>query len=236
MAATLVFYPGIFDELHQIYRVMECMDPLFENTIFLQYIPFVDRTTLRSFLLRVWMFVCLLWEGRVDFGQEYDVSLLRKEPPSDIAFGISRGAATTFSRWAHADVLETRPKLVVLEGCPDSIGNVLNYRYGKWVGGLVESLLTRSTRYRADGMSALASASVFPLDLPVAFVTSEKDTSVPASGTYAIVNALRSRGHQHVHLLVLKDAHHNNYYTASKRDRTAYQTFVRTLQDLYVRA
>ena len=213
---------------------MENADPLFKDVTLLQHIPFVDRTTWLSLLQRVWVFLCILWQGCVDFGQEYDVSLLRSEPSSDIAFGISRGAATTFSRWAHASPNETLPQLVVLEGCPDSIGNVLNYRYGRRVGGVVQQLLHRWTRYRANGMSALASASRFPLDLPVAFVTSIQDKSVPASGTQAIVNLLRARGHKHVHLLVLQDAHHNNYYTASERDRSAYQTFVRLLQDRYV--
>ncbi len=72
-----------------------------------------------------------------------------------------------------------------------------------------------------------------PKEIPIAFVTSRRDTGVPMEGTIRLVDRLRERGHKNVHLLVLDDAHHNNYLTASDRDRKNYIEFVSNLGRLY---
>ena len=235
---TLVFFPGIFDELTQIFRVQEKLDPLFPNAQLLQSIPYKDRTfssllnTVNHWIrkmLYVWLEL-----PHTDIGQDVDVARLSADGVADIAFGISRGAATTLTRWAHATTHEAVPRLVVLEGCPDSIHNVLRFRFGSWMGACVEWMLQQLTLYRSDGASALKSVEHFPLHIPIAFVTSLGDTNVPASGTFDMVRRLRERGHRHVHLLVLQDAHHNNYYSASNRDRQAYKAFVHGLLEQYV--
>lgn len=180
----------------------------------------------------------------------------------DIAFGISRGAATTFARWAldgeskddedsssssstglistssNNSKARSRPAFLLLEGCPDSFPSVIRWRYGVWVGALVElvlSVFTFYSRSEARRLSPIALASsCFPLDLPVAFVTSKRDSRVPPEGTWRLVEALRARGHKHVHVLELQDAGHEDYYSGSERDHDAYKRFVRSMRDKYL--
>ncbi len=125
---------------------------------------------------------------KVDIGQSSDSNewvaryceaWAPKEPV--IFFGVSRGALVTFKKAYFLAKTEV-PKLVILEGCPDSIPNVIEARYGSIIGGAIEWALQLFTRYnakRARLNSALSCVDDFPRDVPVAFITSEKDTTVP---------------------------------------------------------
>eukprot|EP01122_Echinamoeba_exundans_P004033 TRINITY_DN14067_c0_g1_i1.p1 TRINITY_DN14067_c0_g1~~TRINITY_DN14067_c0_g1_i1.p1 ORF type:complete len:269 (+),score=23.08 TRINITY_DN14067_c0_g1_i1:66-809(+) len=180
--------------------------------------------------------------GQLNIGQQTDVlNHQRRLKDADssgeslICFGVSRGAMTTFISLA----LNPPPKsvrLVILEGSPDSIPNVLQARYGNFFGRVAEILISAVTRYhmtRARTHSALALVDSFPKDLPVAFITAERDAAVPASNTLRLAEALKQTGHQKVHVLVLKHASHDSYITGHPDDRKRYVEFVNELRQKY---
>ena len=163
----------------------------------------------------------------------YSEAWVPKEPV--ICFGVSRGALVTFKNAYFLAKIEV-PKLVILEGCPDSIPDVIEARYGSVIGGAIEWALQLFTRYnakRARQNSALSCVDDFPRGVPVAFITSEKDTTVPARNTLRLVDALIQSGHKQVHLLVLKHADHNSYITGHPEDREEYIEFVKDLRARY---
>jgi len=256
--APVVFFQGAFASAQQVHRLTTHPDPLFlphEIRSIAADLPEVVYSS--PLFLRIaftWILnLCLLAMGRpvivqgapyyidfrhVNLGQHSDIEQCRARGVGDIAFGISRGAATTFARWALAEEEElasgTVPKLLLLEGCPASIPHVLEFRNGARLASLAEWLLEQMTAYKAADarlLSPLALAHRFPHNIPVAFVTAKHDTSVSPNDTYALVDALQRAGHPSVHVLELQDAHHNNYYTGSERDRLAYKAFVMALRE-----
>lgn len=253
--AQVVFFQGIGASMHQVRRVANVLfpvDALKQPKDDLSEIIYPGHEHETSWLWRPFHWVMMLFTrylrfpyvsyslhaSKVNIGQEADVNALalrdRGIPAEQlVSAGISRGALTTFVR--HAKSPDRKARLVLLEGCPDSIPNVLEYRYGQLAADGAEWFLERFTAYKKDNarrMSPLSLAPQFPQDVPVAFVTSERDTSVPAAGTLRLVEALKMAGHKKVHLLVLKDGNHNDYLT-SKRDRRAYLDFVKQLYDTY---
>jgi len=106
---------------------------------------------------------------------------------------------------------------------------------GVWGAKIVEWLLGKFTSYNATlarTYSLLSLAARFPKDVPIAFVTSERDTKVQPAGTLRLVAALQTAGHQMIHVLVLKDADHDCSLTWSERDKAAY---VDSVKDLHVK-
>lgn len=152
-----------------------------------------------------------------------------------ICFGVSRGAMTTFiSLASHQN--HTNIKLALLEGSPDSIPNVLEARYGRLGASIAERIISFFTMYDpkiAREKSALALVSQFPNDIPIGFVTSERDLAVPALNTLRLAQALIQAGHPNVHILVLKHASHDAYWTGHPEDRQAYADFVSLLREKY---
>jgi hypothetical protein len=152
-----------------------------------------------------------------------------------ICFGVSRGAMTTFISLA-LNPPPSNVKLVILEGSPDSIPNVLQARYGKFFGNIAEIVISAVTRYhmmRARTHSALSLVDSFPKDLPIAFITAEQDVAVPPTNTLRLAEALKQAGHQQVHILVLKHASHDSYVTGHPDDRRRYFEVVTELRKKY---
>jgi len=255
---SVVFFQGIFANFDQVNRVLHHHDPLFPEcdlvSISNDLPEIITDTNSLSYTIQTWMVSMvfgLLFRpylvrpyaidySALNFAQHNDIAQHRLRGVGDIAFGISRGAATTFSRWAldGTEGSGLRPKLLVLEGCPDSISNVLQHRFGDFLASYIESVMEIITQYNktiALQLAPIALAKQFPLDLPVAFITSLRDTKVPMQGTLDLAQALRERGHPHVYLLVLQDAGHNDYYTGSSRDHQAYKTFFQNLVKTFVK-
>jgi Prolyl oligopeptidase family len=166
-------------------------------------------------------------------GQERDiaehhkrVSLCREDHPDAgiILYGVSRGALTTFS--AHARHRYAGVRALVLEGCPDSIPNVVKESYGSFVHSVYRNAIQYICEHDPAGVSALALVEEFPHDTPILFITSEKDTVVPASCTKRLARALAATGHSHVYCLVLKNATHEGYASDDYKDARTYQSVV----------
>lgn len=252
--ARVIFFQGIMSTFYQVNRMTDnglfpASAVVWPDTDLPEIIHYTDAGWRWNPLHWLQMFITwyrekdgapyAIWPSKVNIAQwgdiEHEENRLVAIPKNQrIAVGISRGALTTFL----TQVVTTygKARLVILEGCPDSIPGVLEYRYGWLARRVVEFFLGMFTDYNhvsAEWLQATKHAERVPKDVPMAFITSKKDTGVPAEATYRIVQALRNAGHTMVHLLVLEDAGHNDYLTGSERDRKAYLDFVEMLVKTY---
>lgn len=170
--------------------------------------------------------------------RKYDACARAYPESPKILYGVSRGAATTFRACAiHADFYSD-VRLVILEGCFDSVPHNLKARFPTLccvpvIHTVCHDLLTKITCYKKDGGSPLDDVGRFPKNLPVAFITSETDSVVPAECTKYLVQALVNTGHEEVYLLTLKASSHSKYMMDDPQDAAQYQHFVHALYKKY---
>lgn len=157
--------------------------------------------------------------------------------PNDyiIQFGVSRGAATTFAALASNNYDLSKIKLVILEGCFDTIDHLIKLRVpllGSYAPTriILNKLLYSVFRdYQYDGINPLSVVDQFPHSIPVLFITSQYDKNVPIESTVNLAGQLAKMGHPNVYLLVLKSSGHNGYYKDNLDDRYAYRCVVHAL-------
>jgi alpha-beta hydrolase superfamily lysophospholipase len=150
-----------------------------------------------------------------------------------VLFGCSRGAATTFVSLATVEEpLLASIRLVILEAPFDTVESVLVE--SSYTPNLQLFLLQAFTKYSGEQLSPLAACESFPLNVPVAFITSEKDTRVPRACTQRLIDRLRERGHLHLHHLELKNTGHSSMPHTDPDDTRAYLNFVNELYKLYI--
>lgn len=170
---------------------------------------------------------------KMNLGQEGDIAEHKKRvdrcsaehPDAEVVvYGVSRGSITSFN--AHALYQYENVKALVLEGCPDSISNVVREAQGT----LLHYLYTVGVQYVCAhnplGISALSLVEQFPRKTPVLFITSLKDQVVPSNCTLRLVKALKESGHQHTYCLVLKNSSHIGYTVDDPNDAQNYQNVV----------
>lgn len=124
-------------------------------------------------------------------------------------------------------------RLIVLEGCFDTVSSALRSQVGGCLAPICEFLLTSFTAYTEGGMQPLKLVSRIPTHVPVAFVTSRGDEEVPPSSTLRVVDELRSAGHERVHVLMLRRSRHPRYMLDDLNDRDAYTYWLHAVYRLY---
>lgn len=256
MNETVVYFQGIGTSKHQIERVvtaglfardevhvpekdLEEVVPREEfgwNVFFYLVAFIIQLKDVLAGVARAPLFALRFWKATVGGCADVQALKVRHEscPDAKILFGISRGALVTFLYVAAGEGEFEGVKLVVLEGCPSSIPDVLKLRH-PYLAPVMEWLLSVFTKYDpaiAKYYSAVKFASTFPHKIPVAFITSKADKSVPMASTLAIYQALADAGHPSLHLLVLDDAHHDKYATHSG-DCQKYAAFMQELRAKY---
>ena len=151
-----------------------------------------------------------------------------------VLFGTSRGAATTFVSVAISAPHERRRlALVVLEAPFDSVENALKYRYGEDWGKLAFDVVRRLTNYSATFLSPARAAWRFPLDVPVAFITSRADSVVHHNQTAYLMDILRVRGHPNMHHLQLESSAHTHMPLGDGEDQHRYVRFMEEMYERY---
>lgn len=183
--------------------------------------------------------------SKINIGQEGDIAnhkrrfeQCRKEHPNAaiIAYGVSRGASTTFESLAQMNKESkdlSSVKLCVVEGCFDSVPHVMQTRYYESVKRLLTSIVTKVSSFKADGPAPIKMVQDFPKHIPIAFITSRKDKEVPMTCTQTLIDALRKAGHSNIHVLILEKASHPNYMWHNFADRNIYQNFIHALYAKY---
>lgn len=176
---------------------------------------------------------------RYSVGQESDIEQHQQkvnacDTKPKILFGSSKGAATTFDAYAtnkYADI-----KLVVLEGCFDSLENVFQERYRvipTWLSRSLYHALSYFTLHEPSGIAPIKLVDEFPKQSPVVFITSKKDTEVPSVCTKAVAQELVNAGHEQVYLLELQHSKHSTYMMDNDEDIALYLGFMHSLYKHY---
>lgn len=170
--------------------------------------------------------------------RKYDACASVHPKAPKILYGVSRGAATTLRACAlHAqDYSDVR--LVILEGCFDTVSHNLKARFPTLCAlpglyTLCHDLLSKVTCYKKDGGSPLDDVHRFPKHLPVVFITSEADKVVPSECTKNLVQAMVNAGHEEVYLLTLKESSHSKYMMNNGQDAADYQNFIHAIYKKY---
>lgn len=149
-----------------------------------------------------------------------------------VLFGCSRGAATTFIAVSKMTPDEQdRIALVIVEAPFDSVPDVLTA--SALLPQVQLRLLSSFTLYSDCQMSPLQAAETFPLNIPVAFITSNTDTRVPPQCTDNLINKLKERGHSKIHRCELQNSHHSLYPLHNESDQKTYYDFVEFLYNTY---
>jgi len=148
-----------------------------------------------------------------------------------ILYGVSRGAAATLNALATHQYQNVR--LVILEGCFTSVTKVIRNQFGSILSPLVEFGLSLATDYKPGHMRPIKSCAKISTQVPIGFVTSKRDTLVPPSTTMRLVEKLRRAGHEHVHVLTLRQSPHGRYVFTDAIDREAYLLWLHALYKHY---
>lgn len=184
--------------------------------------------------------------GKMNLGQEPDIAnhkrkydrCVKKFPNADIVlFGVSRGSAATFDAYStyHYD----KVKMIICEGCFDSIEKVFAHRY-PWVPQIIQRtlyiLISRFIiNHKPSGIAPINMVDRFVKNstIPVIFITSKTDNVVPTVCTKEIAQAVANAGHKKVYLLELQHSSHSRYMMDNEADRTTYQAFLHALYKTY---
>lgn len=161
--------------------------------------------------------------------QKYD--LVSSEYPDHdcILFGVSRGAAATFT--ALATHKYPNVKLVVLEGCYDSLDHLMQVTYQSPVlRAWVQTVFTTVTQYIPHGISPISCVNEFPEGTPAVFVHSKKDSRVPYECSYALATALAARKKNPVYVITLNASTHSRYHSDNQADA---QTYLHAMHAIY---
>lgn len=159
-----------------------------------------------------------------------------------VLFGCSRGAAVTMMSVATLPPDEQEKiALVILESPYDSISNITRayVKHYASLSKISEDMILPWVypQYAHNQLSPLDIASVFPKTVPVAFVSSAFDFTVPHNNVQNLVDRVRESGHPDLHHLILENSIHSLYPiqdTSEGGDRMRYQSFVDDLYDKYL--
>jgi fermentation-respiration switch protein FrsA (DUF1100 family) len=173
--------------------------------------------------------------GSEDVGQYLSAvrSCIRQQPEKRIVlFGCSRGASVVLASLVYLIEVERRHiALAIVEAPFATVPSALSVR---WFSALQLALLTRLSLYESTQLSPLEAVrhENFPLDLPLAFVTSESDSLVPVSHTLKLIEELRARNHSCLEHLKLYLSDHAMMPIGE--EKTEYLNFVNSLYKKYV--
>lgn len=180
-----------------------------------------------------------------NIGQKKDINALHKAykkhckafPGTDvILYGDSRGAATIFNFIALHKPQQV--KAAVLDGIFDTVPHCIKHFLYDDKGQAAEERMHQILSwvmwsYRKNGTNPRQCAEIINDDVPLLFVTSLCDGLVSPQCTINLYKRLRERGHQKIHLLVLKKSLHPAYMIGDPEDKTAYETVVHAFYKQY---
>jgi alpha-beta hydrolase superfamily lysophospholipase len=149
-----------------------------------------------------------------------------------VLFGSGRGAATILVSLLHLTQTErARIALAILES---PFATVQSLYDETTLGSLSMRLLQKLTRYEADQRSPLNAVRDphFPLQIPLAFVSSESDRAVPDRHTRLLLAELRARHHPELaHLSLFLSGH--STMALAEEESGRYLAFVGELYNKY---
>ncbi len=152
-----------------------------------------------------------------------------------VLYGCSRGAATTLVTLAKLDKeLLKHIALVIVEAPFDSVKSVVES--SSWFPSLTLAFAKTVMNYDENQQSPLdaVSSDNFPLDIPIAFITSKIDDRVPVENTQKLIDVLRAKNHEKIYHLMLENSHHALMHSHNEEDKQNYVEFVNELYERYI--
>lgn len=183
--------------------------------------------------------------GQANAGQTKDIHAvnqtyqdhLSKYPGMDIVlFGDSRGATTMFN--FIAEYKPSGVKAAILESPYDDMRHYIKHLFYSDKGEAAENRLLSlfgflAGSYDKNGPTAREYAQIITDDIPLLFVISLQDGLVNPQCTMYLYGQLKERGHQNIHLLVLKKSGHPSYMLDNKEDKDTYESVVHAFYKHY---
>ena len=128
-----------------------------------------------------------------------------------------------------------RISLIIVEAPFTSVSEVLE----SWVniGFLAPMqlyLLDKFSKYNLDQVSPIDAVKEIPHGIPVAFITSKMDKTVPEHLTMELIEIMRDYGHEKVHHCSLDHSGHETMTIGNPDDRNKYISFVENLYEQYI--
>jgi hypothetical protein len=150
-------------------------------------------------------------------------------------FGPSRGASLTLIAMSQLTPEEqSRVSLVIVEAPFDSFPNVLNsWPYLRYLSGMQLYLISRLGLYHPSQLTPIGTIHQIPHTVPIAFITSERDTVVPKACTLNLIERLRETGHPNVWHCELRNSSHDGMTLEDIDDRRQYYEFINGLYDTF---
>lgn len=183
--------------------------------------------------------------SKANLGQKADIRALektykehiKKYPEHEvILYGDSRGAATIFNFISLHKPEQV--KAAVLEGIFDTIPHTVKHFLYTDKKPCEEQRLYNMVQffvrsYRKDGHCPRTCADIISDDIPLLFVISLNDGLVAPQSAFYLYNCLRAKGHQKVHLLILKKSSHPMYMIGDPEDKKVYESTVHAFYKQY---
>lgn len=188
---------------------------------------------------------------KINLGQQEDLAILTQHylehlelyPDHDVVlYGSSRGAAAAYNWMAliYPTLPCKRIKAVILEGCFDSVENIiLQKSHYKLSPVQLEKLLKKLIPgYCYNGLAPIRLVEEFvqacnTYAIPVFLITSKIDTVVPAARTHHLAQALLKAGLQDFYCMELKKSRHPWYMMDHPEDSLSYITNIHAFYKKY---
>jgi hypothetical protein len=202
-------------------------------------------------------FAVKVWESSL--GQDTDIREFAKSHQAikqtaalvgkpRVYFGVSRGAAATFSAIAATPELHDTIKLCILEAPPSTLSGLFKFlgstyfnsrEFGKWMYYQFATLFLGKNHKTDKKHQARGHVDQFPNHIPLLIVSSKGDRLVPHESTIRLamrVAVKRQRaldsGAEHVapiYFLQLDAPNHNHYVFSSQNDSIRYRNTVHAI-------
>lgn len=154
-----------------------------------------------------------------------------------VLFGTDRGAATLLVALTKLNRDECdHIGLVIAEAPFASVPSLLYNTMHATIVPYLLSALEQFTLFRIEQFSPLqaVTSNEFPLSVPLLFVTSDADRTVPKSETLQLIEVLKKRDHQALEHLQLKNSHHSMMSLDNKEDQDLYFAELQRLYRKYL--
>jgi hypothetical protein len=225
---------------HPIQALQQHINGLRENKLYairIKSAPHSSRLTVAGYSVTPSAMSLAQERDILEHKARYDLCVAQYPGDDIILYGVSRGAATTFNACACNGYDFQRVRLVVLEGCFDSIDGLM-CRYPVLSGSeklqlFAKMALMKFTKFDGRGVSPIDLIGQFPEGVPVIFITSESDRVVPKSCVQRLVTKLKKRGKNPLYMLVLKKSSHPRYMMDNKEDIENYRDCMHALYKAY---
>lgn len=158
-----------------------------------------------------------------------------------VLFGNCRGGAITIVALTYMTPEEqSKVSLVIVESV---YMNVLNFLtnpkskvkkiFGEGLAKIIAIGLNGVTDFSYKDRSPIEAIELYPLNIPIGFIATNKDEFIDLSATVTMYEKLKNRGHSNVHLCILDEADHCQAPIHNLDDQKKYLDFVNMLYDKY---